>query len=676
MAGEMRQLENTPIGNTILSGDYKLLKDVLSSGEDPHYKDRKGNTYLHLASTRNSTYILQILAATLKIDVNGRNKHGFTALHVSALYCQTCIVQDLICIGVDPTIKDNRGQTADMLTDNIYWLQTYNKYYPGLRQAIQDYDLDKVYFLIDSWCSIDAKLSLHGLQMRQYAATQKHHDIGLYFDKMKPTLMAINAVFELNYDKLKEALHNKTLCKINFIRKGVYKQTILQHAIRIGDERIVKMLIEAGSHTNIFVHVKDYFKGPLIFEAFHSSPKILELLLKNCKSFEERDERGRNCLLYLLDLEYNDSNIKYWIRNSDISVRDYTGSSCKDVARLTRRFKIEEEINRQIVYLLRTSNTKELKRLAINCFEDFRFHYEGRDTWLIAHGNKDRESLRFLMWFDHFKKTRQNFHTSIKTNDIIKFQEIIKSKCDSDESDDEIYTQYTDTTDLIQAKDHGGRNCLHLSILFERKDMAETILELSPTIINSTDNLNRTPLHYAAYLKNNDLVTFLRGKNANSLCEDANWNSCENLEKNWTFKQSENFCNTERKAHYGFEKELYYLSIHEDLLRIINDPFKSIRHFNNYLKKLKIKVSDIPNVLMKQNQQILTKLDNLLMSAINNGKEDVALRLLSIGYDPHVSEEFKTENGEVVLKNSYERALDQNMIEVGKVLEKKLNISK
>lgn len=89
--------------------------------------------------------------------------------------------------------------------------------------------------------------------------------------------MAIYGVFELNHEKLKEALHNKTLCKINFIRKvslmdkikwifdkrilqGVYKQTILQHAIRIGDETIVKMLIDAGCHTNTFVHVKDYFK--------------------------------------------------------------------------------------------------------------------------------------------------------------------------------------------------------------------------------------------------------------------------------------------------------------------------------------------------------------------------------------------------------------------------------
>lgn len=31
--------------------------------------------------------------------------------------------------------------------------------------------------------------------------------------------MAIYGVFELNYEKLKEALHNKTLCKINFTRK-------------------------------------------------------------------------------------------------------------------------------------------------------------------------------------------------------------------------------------------------------------------------------------------------------------------------------------------------------------------------------------------------------------------------------------------------------------------------
>lgn len=35
-----------------------------------------------------------------------------------------------------------------------------------------------------------------------------------------------------------------------------------------------------------------------------------------------------------------------------------------------------------------------------------------------------------------------------------KFNFIIGSRCDSDESDDEIYTQYTDITDLLMAKDH------------------------------------------------------------------------------------------------------------------------------------------------------------------------------------------------------------------------------
>lgn len=126
-------------------------------------------------------------------------------------------------------------------------------------------------------------------------------------------------------------------------------------------------------------------------------------MILHCDSFEEKDERGRNCLLYILDLEFSDQDIKFWIRNSDISVRDCTGCSCKDIARLTRRFMIEDEINIHIVNLLRSCDTKELKRLALNCFEDFNFYYEGRDTWLIAYGNKDKEALRFLMWFRHFQ---------------------------------------------------------------------------------------------------------------------------------------------------------------------------------------------------------------------------------------------------------------------------------
>lgn len=140
------------------------------------------------------------------------------------------------------------------------------------------------------------------------------------------------------------------------------------------------------------------------------------MLIVHCKTFEEKDERGRNCLLYLLDLEHFDQNLEFWIKNSDISVRDSTGSSCRDIARLTRRSMIEDKINRHIVNLIRTCDTKELKRLALNCFEDFNFHYEGRDTWLIAHGNKDKASLRFLMWFQYFKVNNLKYKIYIILN--------------------------------------------------------------------------------------------------------------------------------------------------------------------------------------------------------------------------------------------------------------------
>lgn len=42
---------------------------------------------------------------------------------------------------------------------------------------------------------------------------------------------------------------------------------------------------------------------------------------------------------------------------------------------------------------------------------------------------------------------------------------------------------------------------------------------------------------------------------------------------------------------------------------------------------------------MKQNGEILTELDNLLMSSIDYKKEDIALRLLTIGYDPNATKE-------------------------------------
>lgn len=56
--------------------------------------------------------------------------------------------------------------------------------------------------------------------------------------------------------------------------------------------------------------------------------------------------------------------------------------------------------------------------------------------------------------------------------------------------------------------------------------------------------------------------------------------------------------------------------------------------------------------LLKQNGQILTELDNLLMASIDYQKEEFALRLLTIGCNPNVSKEVKLKvwNHTTVLK--------------------------
>ncbi|KAL4217353.1 hypothetical protein ACF0H5_023804 [Mactra antiquata] len=378
MAGQMWDLAATPIGKAIEAGDVNEVHRLVKNGENILYKDRKQNTYIHYICTMYKPSVFYGLISH-GIDISAQNRHGNTALHVTALQHECCHVADLMTCGIDPAIKNNDGKTADQLgAQNKYWHMIYEKYKPGIFQAVKDHDIPTIHRLLRCWIRVDAKYKKQTL--RQYAACLKFHDIVVIIDEQKATTDMIYGVFEGNHEKVKQAL-KKTRCRVNFLNEVSVKRHILQYALKFKDQLFVQMLCDAGADVNISVRVNNYFHGPMYFEALHKdiSLEMLWYVLKSGADFTLKDEHGRNAFMYALDKVNGFMPIEIFTymlnRGTDITERDCTGCNARDIARFARRQDVVDLIDKHYIKIIRNSDVESLIQMAV----------DGYDSLMIKH---------------------------------------------------------------------------------------------------------------------------------------------------------------------------------------------------------------------------------------------------------------------------------------------------
>ena len=99
-----------------LDAKLALLKE---KGLDVNAPQKDGNTFYHLAVAKNNLALVKRLQS-LNIDVNLKNKEGFTALHKAALIAKDDVMmQYLISAGAKKDITTNFKETAfDLATEN------------------------------------------------------------------------------------------------------------------------------------------------------------------------------------------------------------------------------------------------------------------------------------------------------------------------------------------------------------------------------------------------------------------------------------------------------------------------------------------------------------------------------------------------------------------------------
>ena len=121
-------------GETILSyalkkNNLEIIDLILSYNNlNLNYKDKKGNSYLHLAvKNRNDKKIETLIKKG--INLNMQNNSGNTALHLAYEINNFIIIKLLIKSGINSKIKNKEGKIAkEIKENNRSTLNVYSKY--------------------------------------------------------------------------------------------------------------------------------------------------------------------------------------------------------------------------------------------------------------------------------------------------------------------------------------------------------------------------------------------------------------------------------------------------------------------------------------------------------------------------------------------------------------------
>jgi len=131
----------------LTKGDLKQAKDLLENTADidTQHKDKRGNTFLHLASSRGYLEIVEILIHNKNFDINVKNNNGYTPLHSAAEGGHLDVIIYLIDNNGDINIKNSDGDTAILLAiQNSYADKTRDSHFNIVKYLFDNKDKIKL----------------------------------------------------------------------------------------------------------------------------------------------------------------------------------------------------------------------------------------------------------------------------------------------------------------------------------------------------------------------------------------------------------------------------------------------------------------------------------------------------------------------------------------------------
>lgn len=147
-----------------LDDDVILVKQLLKQGVDINARNPHGNTPLHIACTNKHKEIVRLLLSDEKIDLNIKNNYGYSPLHDACHhFCPDIILMFLSDSRTNLFIKNNVGITplATLIDDHVYTIDEYEMFMAIVRKFLVDQvDINDTYIKGDTLLHIASRKGL------------------------------------------------------------------------------------------------------------------------------------------------------------------------------------------------------------------------------------------------------------------------------------------------------------------------------------------------------------------------------------------------------------------------------------------------------------------------------------------------------------------------------------
>jgi len=249
----------------VVGGHDTLATYLLEKGASPEYKDRRGNTLLHIAVLRALNNCVKKLLALTNINVNAQNKHGVTPLHLAVKQANQKLVGMLQeASAIDYSLSDSQGLT------------------PGTLAAKEGHV--KITDMLAPHSDFNFR-SKQGHTALHFAASSGKHEIVEILSKNGAEIDAVDS--QHNETPLHLAVrHQHPLCVEVLLKlgadtsiKNARNRSPLHTAAMMGNPKIVKDVIELGK-PNVNV-VDDEGCSPLHFSIWAKNADACRVLVES-----------------------------------------------------------------------------------------------------------------------------------------------------------------------------------------------------------------------------------------------------------------------------------------------------------------------------------------------------------------------------------------------------------
>jgi ankyrin repeat protein len=325
---------------SILTADYKYLKETLKYDFDVNSQDKRGNTLIHLAAQVGHQDMLKLLVAK-GANLNLTNKEGDTPLITAIYFGNDEFIRTFLSLKPDLSIKNNYGLNALHIAayrglDGICrWLlqlgakvnDVDNDSISALHFAAGNGNLKTVQVLLEYKANLELK-DKKGATPLYNAVVENHPHVVNYLIASHANINIVNAegmdLFQaaIFYKKLTMA---KMLTNFSFDykRKDNKGYTALHYALVNNDLTLIKFLAPLSDLKVVDSYqVNDFM---LAIRKIASSPVLLAFLSNKEVPYKEVDKNGNNLLYYtvlykrnfLLDPLLQTKKVNFFLKNKN-----------------------------------------------------------------------------------------------------------------------------------------------------------------------------------------------------------------------------------------------------------------------------------------------------------------------------------------------------------------------